>query len=171
MIFKEFASMWINMKVETKSKEGYDAQQFKFKPRAFEIKHVIDVDISTFSDVFATENFSEWQDLLSEDECFEKVMILRCYILSVPSFFLLSDLLAGKFPIYQREAGREDENLQEEWGLIPEEVLDNMIGMHNKLFGSVDLVSHVSSLLIWMLCGNLYAFVLLSLLCFNFSPS
>ncbi|WCJ27054.1 Midasin [Euphorbia peplus] len=112
-IFKEFASMWIDMKVQTKSKEGYDAQQFKFRPRAFDIQHVIDVDISTFPEVFANENFSEWQELLSEDECSEKV-----------------------------EGGSEDANLQEEWNLIPETVLHNMICMHNKLFGSVDLVLH-----------------------------
>ncbi|XP_065866775.1 midasin [Euphorbia lathyris] len=112
-IFKEFASMWIDMKVQTKSKEGYDAQQFKFRPRAFDIQHVIDVDISTFPEVFANENLSEWQELLSEDECLEKV-----------------------------EGGGEGEDLREEWNLIPETVLHNMICMHNKLFGTVDLMLH-----------------------------
>ncbi|KAI8021274.1 hypothetical protein LOK49_LG03G02773 [Camellia lanceoleosa] len=31
--FDEFASLWMNMKVEVKTKEDHEARQFKFKPR------------------------------------------------------------------------------------------------------------------------------------------
>lgn len=77
-MFHEFASMWMNMKVQVKSKEDHDAQQYKFRPRAFRIKNVVDVDISTFGKLFANESFSEWQELLSEEEFLEKVMPLYC---------------------------------------------------------------------------------------------
>ncbi|KAF2301013.1 hypothetical protein GH714_019259 [Hevea brasiliensis] len=112
-IFNEFASMWMNMKVQVKSKEGRDTQQYKFRPRAFEIKHLIDVDISTFGKLLANENFSEWQELLSEDECLEKTQTITEY-----------------------------ENLEEEWNLMQESVLNNMIQIHNQLFGSTNLALH-----------------------------
>ncbi|XP_048233780.1 midasin isoform X2 [Ricinus communis] len=112
-MFNEFASMWMDMKIQVKSKEGHDGQQYKFRPRAFEMKHVIDVDISTSGKFLSNENFSEWLELLSEDECLDKV-----------------------------EAGAEKENLEEEWNRMQEAVLYHMIQMHNQLFGSINLVFH-----------------------------
>lgn len=81
--------MWMETKVQVKSKEGHDIQQYKFRPRAFEIRHLVDVDMSTFGKL-ANDNFSEWLELLSEDECLEKVM-LQCghsCLLSVSFFFI-----------------------------------------------------------------------------------
>ncbi|XP_050232290.1 midasin isoform X2 [Mercurialis annua] len=111
-LFSEFARLWMNMKIQVKSKEGCDAQEYKFRPRAFEIKHVIDVDISTFGKFLSDENSSEWLELLSADECLEKV-----------------------------EADRENENLEEEWNLMEEAFMNDMIQIHNQLFGSINLVS------------------------------
>ncbi|KAG8656474.1 hypothetical protein MANES_04G142500v8 [Manihot esculenta] len=109
-MFNEFASMWMETKVQVKSKEGHDIQQYKFRPRAFEIRHLVDVDMSTFGKL-ANDNFSEWLELLSEDECLEKVETVTQY-----------------------------ENLEEEWNLMQESLLNNMIQLHNKLFGSANLV-------------------------------
>lgn len=74
----------MNMKVQVKGKEDYDAQQYKFKPRAFKMENIIEIDISTLGNSFANESFSEWQELLSEDEFTEKVtfsMQLYVYLL------------------------------------------------------------------------------------------
>ena len=74
-IFDEFASLWMNMKVKAKTKKDHEAQQFKFKPRAFQIENIIEIDISTLVGSLPNEALSEWQDLLSE-EVAEKVIIL-----------------------------------------------------------------------------------------------
>ncbi|CBI35900.3 unnamed protein product, partial [Vitis vinifera] len=107
-IFDEIACFWMNMKVQVKGKEDYDAQQYKFKPRAFKMENIIEIDISTLGNSFANESFSEWQELLSEDEFTEK-----------------------------KDANEE---LEEEWSLMQESILSNMVHIHNRLFGSVNLV-------------------------------
>lgn len=43
------------------------------------------------------------------------------------------------------EEGERNENLQDEWSLMEESILINMIHIHNQLFGSSDLVLTVSS--------------------------
>ncbi|CAK7356901.1 unnamed protein product [Dovyalis caffra] len=115
-MFHEFASMWMNMKVQVKSKEGLDAQQYKFRPRAFKIKSIVDVDFSTLNQFFPNDSFSEWQELLSEEESLEKV-----------------------------EASNEHESVEDEWNLMHETILKNMICIHNQLFGSTNLVLYAGS--------------------------
>lgn len=61
------------MKVQVKGKEDYEAQQYKFKPRAFKIENVLEIDISSLANSVSNESFSEWQELLSEDEFTVKV--------------------------------------------------------------------------------------------------
>lgn len=56
------------MKVQVKTKEELEAQQYKFRPRAFEINNIIQLDISTLSSSIANETFSEWQEMVSEEE-------------------------------------------------------------------------------------------------------
>lgn len=56
------------MKVQVKTKEEHEAQQYKFRPRAFEINNIIQLDISTLSSSIANETFSEWQEMVSEEE-------------------------------------------------------------------------------------------------------
>lgn len=74
--FSEFTSIWMNMKDEVKTKESHDSQQYKFRPRAFKIDRVFEVDKSNVSKFFADATFSEWEELLSEEEITEKVMSL-----------------------------------------------------------------------------------------------
>ena len=38
MMFDEFADMWMKMKIQVRTKEELDSQQYKFKPRAFDLK-------------------------------------------------------------------------------------------------------------------------------------
>ena len=62
------------MKVQIKTKEDHEAQQYKFKPRAFKIDNIIEVDISTLGSLVANESFSEWQEFLSEEESTDEVI-------------------------------------------------------------------------------------------------
>lgn len=62
------------MKVQVKTREDHDSQQYKFRPRAFTIDRVFEVDKSTLRKLFANDTFSEWQELLSGEEITEKVM-------------------------------------------------------------------------------------------------
>ncbi|KAI8025039.1 Midasin [Camellia lanceoleosa] len=66
--FDEFASLWMNMKVEVKTKEDHEARQFKFKPRAFKIENIMEIDISTLGGSLENEILSEWQELLSDEK-------------------------------------------------------------------------------------------------------
>ncbi|KAJ4836844.1 hypothetical protein Tsubulata_018473 [Turnera subulata] len=110
-IFHEFADLWMNMKVELKNKEGHEAQDYKFRTRAFRMASIVDVDISTLQPLAANDSFLEWQELLSEEECLEK-----------------------------EEAAQGNGNLEDEWNLMEETVMDNVIRTHNRLFGSPNLV-------------------------------
>ncbi|CAN0878069.1 MDN1 [Linum grandiflorum] len=110
-LFNDFATMWMDMKVEVQDKEGHSTQQFKFKPRAFEIENVVDSDVSVLGSFFSDDSFSELQELLSEDGSLEKI----------PT--------------------SEDQGcLKDEWNLLQAPVLDSMFHLHNQLFGSIDLV-------------------------------
>ncbi|CAI0419971.1 unnamed protein product [Linum tenue] len=112
-LFRGFAIMWMDMKAEVQDKEGLDAQQYKFKPRAFEIQNVIDADVSMLAKYFSNDSFSELKELLSEeDESSEKI-----------------------------HTSEDHGSLEEEWNLMQAPVLDSMIHFHNQLFGSVDLIS------------------------------
>ncbi|XP_043707635.1 midasin [Telopea speciosissima] len=108
-IFDRLASMWMDMKVQTKAKEDEEAQQYKFRPRAFKIEDILEVDISTLKDSFLNESLcAEWQEMVAE----------------------LTEMVPTK----------EHETLKEEWNHVQESILMNMVHIHNRLFGSVDLV-------------------------------
>ncbi|XVF27001.1 hypothetical protein REPUB_Repub14bG0069100 [Reevesia pubescens] len=110
-IFSGFASIWMHMKIEGKNQEDLDGQSYKFRPRAFRIENVMEVDISALGKLLANDNFLEWQELLSDEESTEMM-----------------------------EDGEKHENLQDEWKIMEESILINMISMHNQLFGSSDLI-------------------------------
>ncbi|KAJ6289866.1 hypothetical protein OIU78_025726 [Salix suchowensis] len=59
---------------------------------------------------------SEWQEFLSEEESLEKL-----------------------------EASNEHENVQDEWNLMQETIMKNMICIHNQLFGSTNLVLYAGT--------------------------
>ncbi|KAG7997478.1 hypothetical protein I3843_01G213100 [Carya illinoinensis] len=110
-IFSEFSNLWMRMKVQSKTKRDYGSQLYKFRPRAFHIDSIIEVDISTLGKSMANESFLEWKELLSEEE------------------FNTTN-----------EAHKEPETSEEEWNVIEESFLNNMVHVHNQLFGSNNLV-------------------------------
>lgn len=61
------------MKVSAKSKGEFDAQQYKFKPRQFQIESVIDIEIRALASSSATEAFSEWKEFSNEEKPTDKV--------------------------------------------------------------------------------------------------
>ncbi|XP_056176640.1 midasin isoform X2 [Syzygium oleosum] len=71
-IFATFANLWMAMKVKAKIKEESSSQQFKFKPRAFDIDTVVEVNIASLGQSFASESFLEWQQLAAEEESTER---------------------------------------------------------------------------------------------------
>ena len=64
-MFDEFANQWMKMKIQVRTKEELDSQQYRFKPRAFDLKNVIEMDVSALES--SNEAFSEWQELASEE--------------------------------------------------------------------------------------------------------
>lgn len=77
------------MKVHAKSKSDYDAQQYKFKPRAFQIECVIEVEIPILANSCASETFSEWKQFSSEEESSDKVMHNAKYLFLVDSILCM----------------------------------------------------------------------------------
>lgn len=112
-VFDQFASFWMHMKLQVRKREENEAQPFKFRPRAFRIENIIDLDISTLRDSVENESFLEWQELATEKESKE-------------------ELIADESP----------ENLEQEWSSVEDSVLNATIDIHNQLFGSVDLIQN-----------------------------
>lgn len=104
-IFSGFASIWIDMKIQGKNQENLAAQVYKFKPRAFQIESVMEVDVSALGKLLASDNLMEWKELLSEEEYIEKM-----------------------------EEEKEPE-CSEGWNQIEESILINVVNIHNQLFG------------------------------------
>lgn len=74
-IFNEVSNLWMSMKVQAKTKKDYEAQQYKFRPRAFQIESIIEVDISTLGKSMGNDSFSEWKALLSEEKLTTMVVL------------------------------------------------------------------------------------------------
>lgn len=55
------------MKIQVRTKEELNSQQYRFRPRAFDIKNVIEVELSSLESSISNEAFSEWQELAHED--------------------------------------------------------------------------------------------------------
>lgn len=92
-IFSAFASIWVDMKIQGRNQEDLDVQSYKFRPRAFRIEDVMEVDISALGKLLVNDNFIEWQELMSEEESTEMVMLLYGYgpsICFIFVFYLLS---------------------------------------------------------------------------------
>nr|AMP82937.1 acidic leucine-rich nuclear phosphoprotein 32-related protein 1 [Catalpa bungei] len=71
-IFDEVARLW--MKHRVKPMEESNAQQFKLRARAFKLESIIEIDVSNCANLLASDSFSEWQELLSE-ELDEKIRV------------------------------------------------------------------------------------------------
>ncbi|KAF7137371.1 hypothetical protein RHSIM_Rhsim07G0217300 [Rhododendron simsii] len=109
-IFDEFASLWMNMKVRVRTKQEHEAQQFKFKPRALKIDSIIESDLSSLVGSLPNETLSEWQDWLLKEE------------------------------VAVKNSEEEDDALEEEWNLMKDSIMNNLVHVHNQLFGSMDLI-------------------------------
>ncbi|KAL2462441.1 ATPase [Forsythia ovata] len=109
-IFDKFAREWMHMKLKVKTREENQAQQFKFKTRAFKIESIIEIDISNLASLLPNESFSEWQEMLSEEH------------------------------VEKTKADEEHEILEEDWDSTVESDLNDLVQVHNQLFGSLDLV-------------------------------
>ncbi|KAI3766421.1 hypothetical protein L2E82_16478 [Cichorium intybus] len=112
-MFDEFANLWMKMKVQVRTKEELDSQQYRFRPRDFDIKNVIVMDVSTLENSIANEAFSEWQELASEEVSVESE---------------------------KKNADEEDEMLEKDWNLLLESTLNGMVNIYNTVFGSTDLL-------------------------------
>ncbi|XP_059279886.1 midasin isoform X2 [Lycium ferocissimum] len=108
-IFDELASNWMQMKLQVRTTEENRAQQFKFKPRAFKIDNILEIDISTLGSSTSNESFSEWQEFHSREESSEK------------------------------NSDEEPEAVMDDWNYIEDSSLNDMIHVHNELFGSTDI--------------------------------
>ncbi|XP_058077090.1 midasin isoform X2 [Magnolia sinica] len=116
-IFDQFASLWINTKIQIKAKDDDEAQLYKFRPRTFRVEDILEVDVSALRELAPDESLSsEWQEMLVEQEFSE---------VNVPA--------------------NERENLEEEWNLIQESVLKSMVDVHTLLFRSNNPVERVTS--------------------------
>ncbi|CAA3030254.1 midasin [Olea europaea subsp. europaea] len=132
-IFDKFAREWMHMKLKVKAREDNQAQQFKFKTRAFKIESIIEIDISNLASLLPNESFSEWEEMLSEEHV-EK--------LTLPSLMPC---------VVMEMSDEEHESLEEDWDSTVEFNLNDLVQVHNQLFGSLDLVRnpgnmHVSDL-------------------------
>ncbi|KAI3727341.1 hypothetical protein L1987_67154 [Smallanthus sonchifolius] len=114
-MFDEFANNWMEMKVQVKTKEELDSQQYRFRPRAFDIKNVIEIDVSSLESSIANEAFSEWQEL-----AYEEVEV------------------SVEKKIFEDEHGV----LEKDWNLL-ESTLNEMVNAYNTIFGSMDLLQPV----------------------------
>nr|GEU87507.1 midasin isoform X1 [Tanacetum cinerariifolium] len=110
-MFDEFANLWMKMKIQVRTKEELDSQQYKFKPRAFDLKTVIEMDVTTLES--SNEAFSEWQELASEEV---------------------------EASVEKNNFDEEHEMLEKDWDLLLESMLNEMVNVYNTIFGSTDLL-------------------------------
>lgn len=113
-IFDHFISLWMEMKSQIKVKEDSDAQYYRFRPRLISIEDIFEGNFSSLC--------------MSED--------------SEGSLTSESEELLMKHEFDERQTSKENENIEEEWNLIPEYILKSLVLIHNQLFGSKDLIEH-----------------------------
>ncbi|XP_071712181.1 midasin isoform X2 [Rutidosis leptorrhynchoides] len=112
-IFNEFVNDWMKMKIQVKNKEELESQQYRIRPRTFDIKNVIELDVSSVECSITNEAFSEWQELASEEieESVEK-----------------------------QNTDEEHEVLEKEWNHLAESMLNKMVNVYITVFGSANLL-------------------------------
>ncbi|XP_062087755.1 midasin isoform X2 [Humulus lupulus] len=116
--FGKLADFWKSMKfLQAKTREE-ESQQYKFRTRAFKIASIFELDISNLGKSFEggsssemKEFFSEWKELVSDDQH------------------------AGK-----EDACNEQDNSDEECNPLEESVLNNVVRIHDQLFGINSLI-------------------------------
>ncbi|THG06599.1 hypothetical protein TEA_013291 [Camellia sinensis var. sinensis] len=72
--------------------------------------------------------------------------IAEAQLMDNASFVLLDKTFDEFASTTRKKAEEEDDTLEEEWNLMKDSILNNMVHIHNQLFGSMDLVETVCSL-------------------------
>ncbi|XP_028106836.1 uncharacterized protein LOC114305901 [Camellia sinensis] len=100
----------MNMKVEVKTKEDHEARQFKFKPRAFKIENIMEIDISTLGGSLENEILSDWQELLSDEKVAEKRTVdgIAHGVISLTGRISDINFKAAEFPALSNTTGLVD---------------------------------------------------------------
>ncbi|KAK9066170.1 hypothetical protein SSX86_013491 [Deinandra increscens subsp. villosa] len=119
-MFDEFANLWMEMKTEDKTKKELDSQQYRFRPRAFDIRNVIEVDVSTLDGSIANEAFSEWKELAYEEV----------------------EVSVDKDNVDDEHEVKKV-NSMKDWNLLVESMLNEMVNVYYAIFGSTDLLQPV----------------------------
>ncbi|KAH9607417.1 hypothetical protein KSS87_007507 [Heliosperma pusillum] len=108
-VFNFFTTCWRDVKVLEEAKRDNEAQLYKFKPRAFNLDNVCDIDLSSLGNSFSSDSFSEWKELLHEEESTE------------------------------RKESTDQSESSGQWNMVPESVTHTLVNAHNQLFGSSNL--------------------------------
>ena len=66
------------MKVEEETTRSSRSQGYLFKPRAFKIEDIYEIDLSTLKGSFSSSSFAEWNECLQEDDM-EMVMMIYTF--------------------------------------------------------------------------------------------
>ncbi|KAL2575217.1 hypothetical protein GLYMA_16G004800v4 [Glycine max] len=98
-IFNVFAKLWLNKKDDVKSESDFNSQQYKFKPRAFEIESVIEVELPPLANSVAPETFLEWKEKSSDKD--EKPKQLEESIPFLSHVVLIHNRLFGSSDLVQ----------------------------------------------------------------------
>ncbi|KAJ3682433.1 hypothetical protein LUZ60_015006 [Juncus effusus] len=116
-MFDHFKSLWLEMKSRSKNEENDDDDKlFKFKTRSINIEDVVERNILSLSE-------SDQDGPLTVE---------------------MEERMEEEFINTAEKAAKEDENTEEEvWNLIPESTLNDVVIIHNQLFGSQDLIEQV----------------------------
>ncbi|XP_031091675.1 midasin [Ipomoea triloba] len=112
-IFDNFSRRWMDMKLHLRMKEENNDQLVTFRSRALKIENIIDSDISNLESAVSNENFSDWKEMFSGDE--------------------LSD---------SAKTNTECDTPEDDWNSVEESIINDMINIHNQIFGSTDLVEN-----------------------------
>eukprot|EP01018_Ginkgo_biloba_P038909 Gb_21123 [translate_table: standard] len=115
-IFDSLTALWMEMKDRDKAKAEQDAEVYRFKTRSYKIEDDSEIDGLSFTKLFAKDNWiSEWQGTFSEP-----------VVVKEHNEFL----------------GQEHEKFEATWNAIEESLLQDVVGMHSRLFGSTNLVQY-----------------------------
>ncbi|KAI7735786.1 hypothetical protein M8C21_000548, partial [Ambrosia artemisiifolia] len=111
-MFKEFANCWKKKAIDGRTKEERDSQLYRLRPRAFELKDIIEIDVATLESSISNEAFSEWQELADEE--------VEASV--------------------EKNVYDEHVVLEEDWNLLLGDMLNEMLNVYITIFGSVDLL-------------------------------
>lgn len=77
----------MSMKIQSRNKQDYASLKFKFKPRAFKLESIIDLDISALGKTLANQSFLDWKEFISVDQHIERVLF---FLLLAQSLWICS---------------------------------------------------------------------------------